>query len=134
MRARQRPIRALPLEHGDAGSWSITAYPRGRAPRELAFFRGVPTKVDSFSFADPFGAQDLQLTFPAATLFDARGFGDLDWATKFTDVDVVWTGAVPPGYAPHSLTPGMRWEGYIVRFAPSSAGLGVQLKGPGCCR
>ena len=131
MRARQRPIQRLELDHGSAGYWSITAYPRGRGPRELATFRGVPTKIDSFSFADPFGAQDMQLSFPAATLFDARGHGDLDWATKFTDVDVTWHGEVPPTYGNRMLTPGLSWEGYIVRFSPSSDGLGVQLKGAG---
>jgi hypothetical protein len=131
MRARQRPIGAIPIDHGVAGHWSITAYPRGKAPRELTTFRGIPTKVESFSFADPFGAQEMALTFPASTVFDARGYGDLDWATKFTDVDMRWVGEVPEGYDATALVPGMSWEGYIVRFSPTDAGLGVQLKGAG---
>lgn len=128
---RQRAIQQLGYETELAGSWKVVAYPRGKPPRELAVFRGMPTQVTSFSFADPFGARSMEVTFPMVTMFDARGRGDLDWAVKHTDVDIIWDGAVPEGYSSHMLSPGMRWEGYITRFSFSSAGMSVQMKGAG---
>lgn len=90
--------------------------------------RGVPTKISGISFSDPFGPKSLALTFPAVTMFDKLGLGDLYWLVKHADVRLTWTG---PGvsWRPSPITTTWSWEGYIASFSWSNQGLAVQCKG-----
>lgn len=124
-RKGNRPVRARRGAAGVVGHWQIVVRPYGLAAKDVAFFRGVPTQLGSFGFEDPFGPATLQLTFPAVTLFDKVGFGDLDWILEDADVDLVWVGPLPPGYPGG----GYRWEGYFASFDWGDNGFTVQCAG-----
>ncbi len=106
-----------------AGTWRIFAHRPGQAPIELTFFRGQPTGIGAWSFADPFGPKTASFTFPKITMFDRPGVADLFWCAYGTDLDIVWEGPTPyPG--------GFRVETYIVSFDYSSErGLEIQCAG-----
>lgn len=126
---RQRAIQSIPLDTSSAGHWRIVASPPYAAPVEISRFRGVETKVTGMSYADPFGPQAMNILLPGVTLFDRLGAGDLHWVNRFTNVDAYWEGDLPAGYGASMLTPGMTWQGYIIRRRRSQAGLELQLKG-----
>ena len=83
MRARQRPIGAIPIDHGSrratGASPPTRAAGRRASSRSSAGCRPRSTPSPSPTRSAP---QDMQLNFPAATMFDARGHGDLDWAPE----------------------------------------------------
>jgi hypothetical protein len=108
-----------------AGSWQLFATPAHGKKVALVSFRGIPTQLGSMSFEDPYGPSAFSFTLPQATIFDRRGIGDLEWAVKNTDVDLVWTGPLPAGYP----WPSFRWEGYIVDFGFSDAGMEITCTG-----
>lgn len=132
----QRSIAAPPGEHGVVGQWLIQARPWGSSTLgyDVTMVRGKPTKVGDFSFSDPFGPESMTLEFPQVTIFDRKGSGDLSWMKAEVDVDVIWDGPLPEGFAiapaTDGRTPQWRWEGYIESFGVSSSGgTTAQLKG-----
>lgn len=121
-----RPARARQLAPAVHGTLRVHVSSPGGAVVDATFVRGAITGVGAFSFTDPFGPEQLSLTFPAITIFDQLGHGDLEWLVHSADVNVVYDGVVPVGY-PY---PGWRWEGYIVSFSRSnSGGLSVSCVG-----
>ena len=134
MGALQRPVRAS-IDTSVAGGWRVVAHGANGALMDVSLFRGVPSLVADFSFADPFGPVAMSVTFPQVTIFDALGTGDLRWVMRHVDVDVSWEGDLPPdypfGYWDGDLwVPKWAWEGYVASFAfDSKAGLTIQLKG-----
>lgn len=121
-----RPARTRQLKPEVHGTLKITVGTPGGRTVNATFVRGTITTIGGYSFTDPFGPDQLSITFPAVTIFDSLGYGDLDWLVHSADVDVVYTGVLPAGY-PSS---GWRWEGYIVSFARSNtAGLEVSCVG-----
>jgi hypothetical protein len=113
------------LEVGAFGSWRIIARAPGHPPVDISWVRDVPTTVGDWSEADPFGPVSAELTFPAVTIFDHLGSGELFWLTKHVDFDIVWDGELPAGY-PYA---GYAWEGFSESFQYSSGGVKVTLKG-----
>lgn len=130
-----RPIRGVNLDPSEAGVWTIIARPPRGEPVNITAFRGLPTKIGAFSFADPNGPTSLDLSLPGVSLFERYGENDLHWLTRQSDIDVIWTGDIPADYpyGKHNLdgtvTPAFRWEGYVTTFNPSNDGLKLQLKG-----
>lgn len=109
-----------------AGEWRLFAKPPGGVPLDVTYFRGVPTDLLQMSNTDPFGPQQLSIRFPAISIYDRVGQGELDWLDKGTDFDLEWVGTLPAGYQGTSFA----WEGYAVSFEYSSAlGLEVQCTG-----
>ena len=134
----QREIYAELTNNARAGYWRVIAYPPGEPARDVTVLRGLPVIIGDYSFADPFGAQEMNLTLPQVTIFDKFGVGELDWLAKEVDVDVVWTGALPLDYpqgrkdSAGVFYPQWRWEGYIINFdRESGSPTSVQLKGAG---
>lgn len=125
MSSVQRAISTSALQGTIAGHWRVIAKPWGAPAVDITMFRGAPTQIGNFGFADPFGPQDMDLTFEQVTVFEELGVGDLFWCSKHVDVDVVWVGPLPLGWK--------RWsfEGYIDTFSRSNSGLSLQLKGSG---
>ena len=110
---------------GVAGSWTIhTSHPNSFA-QDISYVRGVPTKINSWSFADPFGPKQASLTFPAVSLWDTLGAGELAWLTNEANLDIIWNGSLPVGY-PFTT---FRWEGYMESFSYGAGGLTVECKG-----
>lgn len=130
----QRPIVWGTPDQSAAGHWLFIARPRGLPPVDVTYVREVATKVGAFSFADPFGAKSMTLTFPGVSLFDRLGVGELHWMRKHVDIDVIWDGALPTGFLPlptiagTTSAPQWRWEGYISDFSRGED-VSVQLKG-----
>lgn len=119
--------RPIPSEAIDASSgyWRVWFYPGGAGSQavDVTFFRDIPTLVDTIGTSDPFGPTTASLTFPAVTLLDELGAGDLRWLRQETDVDICWM-------SPDSDVPVYRWEGYALSFEYSSdQGLNVTCRG-----
>ena len=132
----QRAISDVLHDTSLAGAWSLVVRRPSQSPVNLTMFRGQPIQIDRYSFGDPFGPASLEFTVPGVSGYERHGVGDLGWAVKHADVDLVWTGDLPSGYpfgyrTPAGVvTPSFRWEGYITTFGTSSrGGLKVQCKG-----
>ena len=132
------PINAGVPDQSAAGAWRIVAYPRNLPMVDATVLRGEPTKINGYSFSDPFGPKEMSLTFPTVSIFDRLGMGDLFWLRRHTDIDIIWDSPLPPDFTPLRGTqnalkdPVVRpwhWEGYIASFDRSNDGLTVQCKG-----
>lgn len=108
--------------YGMAGFFQIHVTPPSGASRNVTFFRGMPTKINSMSSADPFGDATMSITFPAITGLDRPGSGDLDWMVPWADVDV-WA------YDETGLNTGWSWEGFFVSESINEDGLTISCKG-----
>jgi len=122
-----RPV-PVQIEGTDAGHWEVWVYPSGAgdAALDVSFFRGAPTAITEMSTQDPFGPSTASISFPAVTLLDQLGQGDLWWMLPEVDVDLCW---IPSG----ETVPSYRWEGYMASYswAPDEVGstLNVTLRG-----
>ena len=120
-----RSPRAVAVETGASGSWQILTRSPGQNTVNVTMFRGAPTQLGSLATTDPFGPSTASLTFPAVTILDTIGSGDLTWLVPEMDVDICW--ADPEGVVLYT------WEGYAVsfEFAEEQAGstLSVTCKG-----
>ena len=103
----QREIHAELSDIHQAGYWRIIAKPHAAAVKDVTMLRGVPIQIGDFSDADPFGPQAMSLVLPQVSIFDALGFGELDWLRKSVDIDVLWLGELPAGYPAKSWS----WPG-----------------------
>lgn len=106
-----KPVPVL-VDGTDAGHWEIWVYPNGAgdAALDVTFFRDAPSTISEMSTQDPFGPATATLTFPAVTLLDQLGQGDLWWMLPEVDVDLCW---IPSG----ETVPSYRWEGYMTSYA-----------------
>jgi hypothetical protein len=100
------------------GRWRIVATPLGsRAPaaRDITFLREVPTKIGSFSSADPFGDATAELDFPSLTILDDLDTAFLSWLCPDTLIDIWWVPAAKPAelgwhnWVPDPGVPDMAW-------------------------
>lgn len=126
-----------------AGRWRIVLTAPGGAPTDVTDFRGMPTRIDNYSFTDPFGDSLCQLTFPQITGYDDLSGPDVgSWLSDEANVDIYWvpavagseivdpiTGALSRAYG----TPVPVWEGivasYDVEGAKDGSSLVVQCQG-----
>lgn len=120
-----RPVRSRLVDTGVAGYWQIVVTAPGQPPLDISMFRGLPTQLGTFGFDDPFDESTFVFTLPGASIFDARGYGDLAWCVHDANVDLRWHGDIPPGYPQDSFD----WEGSITSFEPTSSQLAVQCAG-----
>jgi len=98
----------LAAQYGVGGYFAIFVSPPNGKAVDVTFFRGAPTKIGSFSWADPFGAATAQITFPSITQRERAGTGDLKWLVPNADVDILYFDLNTGEYAPWA------WEGYLV--------------------
>jgi len=95
---------------GGEGHFRISVtHPSGKRI-DLTTFRGVPTIVNSYSSADPFGDASAVISFPAVTSFDRPGYGDLWWWVPWADVNITWYDM----RAGLEVSSNWAWEGFIV--------------------
>lgn len=150
----RRPVRAPSRDVSIAGYFRIIARPSLGAPVELTTFRGSPVTINSFSFTDPFGPEEMQILLPQVSILEKTGVGDLSFVRREVDVDVFWVGPLPakwavvpgarlpagividtppPGYVSSHLQYPVkqlwRWSGYIDDLGRGNDGLTLQLKG-----
>lgn len=81
---------------------------------DVTQFRGAMTKVTNLSTTDPFGPAAATIQFPAITLLDRPGEGDLSWLIPEADVDLEWTeplGVTPSGQKLFQVR--YAWEGFL---------------------
>jgi len=123
-----RPPISTRGESGNSGYWKVYAYNTSSGSRvkvDISTVRGAPTQVSSVTTTDPFGPATASLTFPAVTILDSVGTGDLDWMVPEYDVDIVWVNADPTwgtvGAARYT------WEGYFTSYEYESGGDGSGL-------
>lgn len=88
----------LPTRDITLGGWfQILATKPSKQPVDITNFRGVPTQIESYSSADPFGDATAVLTFPQVTAFDDPHAADLiNWMSLFTNIDIWWVPGVDP--------------------------------------
>jgi hypothetical protein len=55
---------------------------------DRTYFMGIPTEVDSWSAAEPFGDANAQVSFPQLTTFDTTGVGDWAWLVPGASLDI----------------------------------------------
>lgn len=107
------------------GLYQITIGKYGGTPVDVTYFRGVPTKIDSYSFQEPYGEQAAQITFPQITEFDNLGSGDVSWLKVGSDVNI---NRITTGGTVQSL-----WCGFImnieVSFSETGGGVSIQCAG-----
>ena len=134
MAGPRAPIAAPAHDTSTAGSWQIVASIPGKVQVNISTFRGAPTTVGGFSFTDPFGPRDMNITLDEVSYFDARGQGDLVWAVKEANITLRWIGELPGSYpfgkrmANGLIVPEFVWEGYIESFEWDD-GMTIQVKG-----
>lgn len=108
---------------GSRGYWRIFVSTPGGVSREVTTFRGAPTAVSSMTTADPFGDATASLNFPAITVMDRPGTGDLKWLVPNANVDIVH-------YDHETREPsGYTWEGYLLSEELATVGLDVSCVG-----
>lgn len=121
----------LPVSNDQVGSWEIWAYPSGLLgePLNVTFVRNAPTSIVSMETTDPFGPETAELVFPAVSMLDSIGTGDLWWLRPGTDIDICY---MPPA----GDTPLDVWEGYMLPFSwePTEAGSQVHVTLVGAMR
>src|SRR4051812_10011560 len=136
--ALNHPVRAASVDSSPAGGWWVFARPRGRPIAEVSYCRGAPTLLGEFSFEDPGGPKDLNLTFPSISPFDRLGYGDLYWLQKKVSIDIIWAGTLPAVYPFGRYTghgdartwmPSFAWEGYLTGFSFAKTGMSCVGKG-----
>lgn len=111
------------IEHtSDGGYFRIFATPPGGKRKEITFFRGAPTQIQSMSTTDPFSDAAAQITLPQITGFERTGVGDLDWLVPWANLDISYY------YADGSLS-AWSWEGMIVSEDVAQQGLNLSAKG-----
>lgn len=115
-----------------AGSWQVFISTRTHGLVEVTQFRGFTTNISQLVTTDPFGPAMATLDFPAVTMLDALGEGDLHWWRPGNDVAIVWTADPGVEVARTSL----RWEGYIAGDSTSfeDSGGTVQLLAKGALK
>lgn len=131
------PVPPLTARTEHVGQWVLSVFRHGRRPVNISVFRGVPVKIPEGSFSDPFGPKALSLTFPTVSILEQLGVGDLYWAVKGANIDLVWDGEIPEDY-PYGIwglwggpTPQLRWEGYIASFSWDEGGEGMTVQAKG---
>lgn len=75
------------------GMFGIVAVHHLYTVKDLTFFRGVPTTIEQFTYADPFSDATAVLRFPQITGFDNfnnEGDDDLYWMRAFNNVNIYW--------------------------------------------
>ena len=126
------------------GIFAIHAWNTSHTHTDLTFFRGVPTQIQSLSFADPFGDSTASLTFPQCTGFDSAS-GDTWWLKENVNIDITWVpattvpiaGATPIidprtnklGLYLHTENAVTVWEGFTATVEPSLTGVSIQCQG-----
>lgn len=120
-----RNVAAFLRKSDVAGRWRITIRPPGGAAVDVAMLRGAPTTIGGFGWTDPFGPNQLSLTFPAVSIFDKLGRDELAPLVHHADVDVIWDGELPANFPLKQW----RWEGYLVSFDHAGQGLTVSAQG-----
>lgn len=132
-----------------SGGWiQIVMSQPGRSAQDVTFFRGVPTQVNSFSNADPFGDSTAVITFPQFTAFEDPQASDLiNWFGIFANVDIWWVpeATAGPGSLPNWIDPLTNtvrdiapannnriklWEGFVssIDYSASDTGHTVQMQ------
>lgn len=108
---------------GPRGFWRVFVATPGGVTRDVTRFRNAPTRVTSMTTNDPFGDATASLHFPAITIMDRPGSGDLNWLVPFANVDIVH-------YSHDTMEPtGYAWEGFLVSLEGTEIGLEVSCVG-----
>jgi hypothetical protein len=88
--------------------WAVTVRtPRG--PVDITTVRDAVTEIAAVTWTDPFGPATASLTFPALSLIDCPGDGDLWWWRSGRQVDIDWRSEEDIPLYRHEL----HWQGYI---------------------
>lgn len=86
--------------------------------RDVTRYRGVPTEIQSYSLADPFGEETAQLRFPTVTGFESMP----SWLTKFAKVDIYQK-------LPNGTRGAWLWSGSVASFEFDGRAVEVQCTG-----
>lgn len=80
---------------GELGRFQIILKSVKGATRDMTFFRDVPTVVEEYSNADPFGDATAVIMFPQISPFESWGSGDLIALDDWSEVSIyrVYTGS-----------------------------------------
>ena len=126
-----RPPVPTVADANPSGTWQVSVYSRFGNPRNVTVFRGAPTGVERLSTADPFGPKSCTLTFPAITMLDTPGRGDLDWLEEEANVDITWYPAQHDGESEGDynvrLKSAYTWEGFMASFEYGESAAAGQL-------
>ncbi len=129
------------------GQFVVYARASGHDELNVTNFRGVPLKLQSYSYGDPFSDATAEIIFPQLTPFDDPTSPALWFINEWTHYDIYWvpvtdtktsdadTQIVHPKTQRKTLwlnyaSKGQPiWEGFSVSYAPSEQGMQVQLQG-----
>ena len=97
------------VDNDHIGDWRIYVHTVESGLVEITEVRGYTTTITTMTTTDPFGPALATLEFPAITMLDSLGEGDLFWFRPGNNVDIVWQ-SVPGADV---VRQEFRWEGYI---------------------
>lgn len=117
-----------------------------RGWRDVTFFRGVPTELQSYSFGDPFSDAVASIRFPQITGHDDLTSGEVgSWLRDHSLVRISWVTTEPWVSGPKIIDPLSQqptlqedmatviWEGFVISFeieaTQGSSSLSVQCQG-----
>lgn len=128
------------------GIFTIVVSKHGKPAIDVSFFRNIPSRITSMTYADPFGDSTATIEFPQVTPFDDINSPGMWWLKPWTNFDIFWTPATKTKkstsdvqcinpltdqkdlwlnfYDKESL-----WEGFSVSIEPSDKGMTIQLQG-----
>jgi hypothetical protein len=100
------PKWSVEVDQAASGNFQIVMTKPGGQPVDVTYFRGAPTKIQSYSNGDPFGDAAAVLQFPQLSAFDEADSADVgSWLADFSAVDIYWK----PVSGPREKI----WEGYV---------------------
>lgn len=89
------------------GHFRVYVTAPGHKRKDVTFFRGAPTQIQSMSSTDPFGDAAASVSFPSITGMDRPGSGDLYWLVPWANLDIIF-------YDEDGFNTGWAWEGMMV--------------------
>lgn len=129
------------------GQFAVFARAPGHPSKEVTYFRGVPLKLQSYSYGDPFSDAIAEIVFPQITPFDDPTSPALWFINEWTHYDIYWvpaTGTQTSSRDVQVIHPKTQkktlwlnyaskgdpiWEGFSVSYTPSDQGMQIQLQG-----
>lgn len=136
-----------PVVHNDQfGIFTVVVSSPKKPSLDVSFYRNIPSRIDSLTFADPFGDSTASIFFPQVTPYDDILSPALWWIRPWTNYDIFWVPATTTKTSARDvkcINPLTNvkdlwlnfeeketvWEGFSISIDPTDDGTTIQLQG-----